>query len=46
MALDRLEEAAACFRTAIALLPGLAVAHSNLGNALMDLRRPEGAVGL
>jgi protein O-GlcNAc transferase len=41
---NQLEEAEACYRTALAIKPGFAEAHSNLGNTLKGLGRLEDAV--
>ena len=42
--LGRLDDAVKCYRQAIALQPGIAVAHYNLGIALNELGRPDEAV--
>ena len=43
-AMGRNEEAAGCYRDAIALRPDYQAAHSNLGTVLTALRKPEEAV--
>jgi tetratricopeptide (TPR) repeat protein len=43
-ALNRMDEAVRCYRKAISLIPGYAIAHNNLGIALFDQGRLDDAI--